>query len=502
MADVKFGTSGLRGLVQDLTDALCRRYAGAFLRHMAAQGGLRPGGAVLIGRDLRASSPRLAAAVSAEIMAQGYQTVNCGQLPTPALALAALSRQAPAVMITGSHIPDDRNGLKFYRPDGEIDKQDEAAIVKLAAKAAAAGASLPAVSAAMPAEDNAARRAYLQRWAEFLPQGSLSGLRIGVYQHSTVARDILAEIVSALGAEAVPLHRSEKFVPVDTEALRNADKEIARAAAKSGLDALISADGDGDRPLVADEKGEFIYGDILGILTACFLRADTVITPLTSTAALELSGFFPHIIRCRVGSPFVLAAMRQAAAAGNSKASLSPAAMPAQSAAWHKADERQNQHRILGFEANGGVLLGSDIGGLKALPTRDAVLPILSVLALARQRQCRLSALRGLLPPWATAADRLQNYPPAAAERLFAALRAPHGAQNLLPALGAPAETDETDGTRLIYANKEIVHFRASGNAPELRCYAQAASEERAQALLNAALGSARACLAPSFSVK
>ena len=105
----RFGTSGLRGLVTELTDTLVARYTRAFLRHLGA------GDRLLIGRDLRDSSPGIAAAVAAGATAEGVSVTDCGALPTPALALEAMRLGVPAIMVTGSHIPADRNGLKFYR---------------------------------------------------------------------------------------------------------------------------------------------------------------------------------------------------------------------------------------------------------------------------------------------------------------------------------------------------------------------------------------------------
>ncbi|TIW84509.1 MAG: phosphomannomutase, partial [Mesorhizobium sp.] len=63
------------------------------------------------------------------IAQRGFTPLDCGHLPTPALALEAARIRRPAIMVTGSHIPDDRNGLKFYRAEGEIDKADEAGII-------------------------------------------------------------------------------------------------------------------------------------------------------------------------------------------------------------------------------------------------------------------------------------------------------------------------------------------------------------------------------------
>ena len=103
----KFGTSGLRGLVVDLTPDLVTAHVQAFLRACDVGQGL------YVGRDQRSSSPRIAGDVIAAARAVGISVTDCGAVPTPALALAAMQAGAAAVMVTGSHIPDDRNGLKF-----------------------------------------------------------------------------------------------------------------------------------------------------------------------------------------------------------------------------------------------------------------------------------------------------------------------------------------------------------------------------------------------------
>jgi phosphomannomutase len=145
----------------------------------------------------------------------------------------------------------------------------------------------------------------------------LKGLRVGVYQHSAVGRDVLVKILSHLGAEVTPLGRSDKFIPVDTEAIRPEDVQLARDWAATGkFDALVSADGDSDRPLVSDENGNWLRGDIAGILCAKFLAADSISTPVSCNTAVEKCGWFPEIRRTRIGSPFVVASMMEATAGG------------------------------------------------------------------------------------------------------------------------------------------------------------------------------------------
>ncbi|MCG7201755.1 hypothetical protein MD273_18665, partial [Marinobacter pelagius] len=129
---IKFGTSGLRGLSADLIGEPSYRYTKAFCHHLQEAGHARKGDAVLVGQDYRESSPAIAANAMGAIAAAGLTPIDCGALPTPALAFYGLKRKAASVMITGSHIPADRNGIKFYLPAGEISKEDEEAISRFA----------------------------------------------------------------------------------------------------------------------------------------------------------------------------------------------------------------------------------------------------------------------------------------------------------------------------------------------------------------------------------
>ena len=154
----------------------------------------------------------------------------------------------------------------------------------------------------------------MERYLSFFGDKALSGLTIGVYEHSAVGRDLLATILRALGATVLPLGRSDTFIPVDTEALRPEDILLGRQwASEHRLDAIVSTDGDSDRPLLADHRGEWLRGDILGLLCARELGADCVVTPVSSNTALERSGAFRRTIRTRIGSPYVIAAMDEAA---------------------------------------------------------------------------------------------------------------------------------------------------------------------------------------------
>ncbi len=455
----KFGTSGLRGLVSELTDGLCADYTRAFLAAMGDAPGL------MIGRDLRPSSPRIAAAVAAAALGTGLPVVDLGELPTPALALAALARGWPSVMVTGSHIPADRNGLKFYSARGEITKADEAAILGHLGRGAGS-------AAAEKRGEAGADLAYLQRYTGFFAPGALAGLRIGVYQHSSVGRDLLVQAVTGLGATALPLGRSDSFIPVDTEAVSAETRGLLRGWAQDHrLDAIISADGDADRPLLTDAAGEVVAGDILGVLTAIDLGADLVVTPVSSNSMAEATGAFARVLRTKIGSPFVIA--------GIEAATGTPC-------------------RPAGYEANGGFLLGFPVARngrtLTPLLTRDGFLPILSVLTMARARGLSVAALVDSLPARRTASDRLEDVATERSLALVATLTAdPAARAGFFDGFGPEAGVDLTDGLRVTFADGLILHLRPSGNAPELRCYAEAADSARAEAALRACLARARA---------
>jgi len=475
---VAFGTSGARGLATAMTDQVCYAYTQGFLQYLESIGELkRAGERVAVGGDFRPSTHRVMAAVCRAAADMGYAPVNCGKVPSPAVALFGLENNIPAIMVTGSHIPDDRNGIKFNKCAGEVLKEDEkgmsSQVVELDdAQFGADGNFVQPQSA--PDVSPVAGENYVMRYLNFFSPDALAGWRIGVYQHSAVGRDVLVKIFSHLGATVTPLGRSDKFIPVDTEAIRPEDVQLAAEWAATGkFDALVSADGDSDRPLVSDEHGRWLRGDIAGILCAKFLQADSVSTPVSCNTAVDQCGWFREIRRTRIGSPFVVASMMQASAAG--------------------------AKRVVGYEANGGFLLNSEIesGGkkLRALPTRDAVIVMLGIFLLAKAQSQTVSQLAATLPARFTASDRLKNFATEKSQALLAKFNSGSEAsdktaiEKIFGAICGPvAQLNRTDGLRITFANAEVIHLRPSGNAPEFRCYAEAATDERAREITALAL--------------
>lgn len=462
----KFGTSGLRGLVTELTEELVKDHTRAFLA------ACDHGGAVHVGQDLRPSSPQIAEWVMQAVESAGLQAVDCGVLPTPALALASLHAQQAAIMVTGSHIPADRNGLKFYTPKGEILKEDEQNIL--------AGLGKKYSDHSAPTRQTLeALAGYVARYADAFGPEALSGLTIGVYQHSSVARDIMVEVMQALGAVTVSLARSDTFIPVDTEALDTATRDmLAGWCAEHGLDAVISTDGDADRPMVADAGGRIVPGDVLGAITARGLGAKVICTPVSSNSMIQGMADFDSIALTRIGSPYVIAAMEEALAANP-------------------------EARVVGYEANGGFLLGFDAQGpagpLSPLMTRDCLLPIVAPLTAAQATDKALNSLVAELPPVFTAADRLTETPTELSTALLARLTGDATARAaFFDAMAQETSVDTTDGLRVSFDGGEVVHLRPSGNAPEFRCYAEAATAQRASELVTQHLVRVRHALTAS----
>jgi len=466
---VQFGTSGVRGLVKDMTDEVCWIYVTAFLQYLKDNKQINKGSKIGIAGDLRPSTSRIMTAVADACVEQGYIPVNYGTIPSPAIALFGIAQKIPTIMITGSHIPDDRNGIKFNTAFGEILKPDEEGIREQQVDVPQnifSGQGGFKQQKQLPEINYDAEKHYIQRFTDFLSADCLQGKKIGLYEHSSVSRDCFKTILENLGATVTSLGRSDTFISVDTEAIRPEDVVLAKQwADQYDFDCIISTDGDGDRPLISDENGNWLRGDIAGVLCAHYLGVDNIVTPVSSNSVVEKCNYFKQIVRTKIGSPFVIEAMQQ----------LSE----------NKAEG------VVGYEANGGFLQQQPIAlnnkTLLPLPTRDAVIVPIAVLLLANQQQMKVSELLNELPQRYTFSDKLKDFPTALSQQILAGMVQGDFEANLIKidsyfgSMGNAVSIDTTDGLRITFNTDEIIHIRASGNAPELRCYTEANSVKRAE---------------------
>ncbi len=478
--ELKFGTSGRRGEVAHLTQLEIYITALGELEYLQSlprsDGGIVRDDPFYFARDLRPSSLGIAQAIECAIQDAGMRPVNCGCIPTPALACSALARRLGSMMITGSHIPFDRNGYKTSSSVGELLKEQEQPIGEMVGRVRARIYEKPFAASRfdergrfkpqthkLPPENTHAAQDYARRYTDFFEGTGLHGKRLLFYQHSGVGRDLVPDILTRLGAEVILTGSSDTFVPIDTE---NIDAALlgqiqSMVDAHPGMDAVISTDGDSDRPLmlgVENGRARFFPGDLVGMITAQYLGADAVVVPISCNDAIDRSSLAPALEpKTKIGSPYVIAGMEHA--------------------------KRQGRRRVCGWEANGGFLTGSDIERhgrvLKALPTRDAVLPILCALFSAQDRGAGLTELFATLPRRFSRSGLLRGIP------RDIGLRIADAARDRLPDyFGAAADVNDLDGVRMSFRNGEVVHLRPSGNADELRIYAVADSAERAEEIV------------------
>jgi len=480
--ELNFGTSGLRGLASEMTDLECYLNTAGFLQFLVEQEQLSTGGTVLVAGDLRDSTPRIAGAVIQAIRDAGFKAEYHGLVPTPAIAFYALERDLACIMVTGSHIPADRNGIKFYKQGGEVLKADEAPIKAAVAVVRDAVYGADAEQSAfnfdgslkttpeLPTVDGSAEETYRRRYLDAFSADCLAGKKIVYYQHSAVGRDILPDLFKKLGANVVTVGFSDVFVPLDSENVTPKDKAYFKQLAHEHPDAfaIVSTDGDSDRPFVVDETGEFNRGDVLGAVTAAWCKADFAAYPVSASDAVdaELSRLGIAFEHTKIGSPYVIVAMQGAEAKG--------------------------KKRVVCWEVNGGFMLGTplEVGDstLKALPTRDAFFPILVALLSAKEQNIKVSQLFGRLPQRFTDAGLIDDFPVDVSKAMVA-----HFGQDTpevrkeLTAYFTPEQgfdevvsIDALDGVRITFKNGDIAHLRPSSNAPQLRIYSIADSPDRA----------------------
>jgi phosphomannomutase len=535
---LRFGTSGLRGLVTDITDLETYINTLGFLDFLRSTGEVEPADTVCLAGDLRPStdSPQrsIMRGVARAIMDGGLRVENLGRVPTPALTYYGLQTGRASVMVTGSHIPFDRNGIKFNKRSGEVLKTDESKILEAVARVREMEYGRPAeeslfddegmfkagVRVSLPPVNEDAQRVYSKRYIDFFPPRALEGKRIVFFQHTAVGRDLLTDLLRVLGADVVAKGRTDAFVAIDTEditdeRLRSMQQMVDEARREHGpVDALVSTDGDSDRPLLLgiepDGNVRFFGGDLLGIIVSEYLNADSVSVPVSANDAVDLQlakrGVKP--MKTRIGSPYVIQSMLEAAATGAARI-------------------------VVGWEANGGFLTGSAIARngrtLEPLPTRDAALPLIAALHATVERNCTVTELFSQLPPRFSKAGLIDPLPREVGTSLVERFSPKHGRvrevkydvesvtltdRNGHASLASEEAQEEahrirdelriyfgkelgfddvlginvTDGVRIYFANGDIAHMRLSGNAPQLRLYAVADTQSRAETIVHLAI--------------
>ena len=427
-----FGTSGIRGSAKEFfTNQFCFDIGRTFAKFLAKH---KQKGKIAVGMDPRESSPRIKRAFILGLQEEGYKVSDQGISPVPAMnyILIADHSLAGSAMITGSHIQADFNGIKFFAFREEILKKHEREIEKIYERVKNK-VVLPKGKLRLKGENRALK----------FYKNLLLGLANSPYPRWKVIIDggngyqskMMPEVLRRLGLEVKTINcnlKLEKFVPRDTET-EEAVKELQEKVKKEKADFGIAFDMDGDRVVFVDEKGNFIAGDYIGALIAKHSNTPKVITPINTSQVVNFLG--KPVIRTKVGSPYVVEAMKK-----------------------HGA--------TFGFEANGGGI------SAEIMMSRDAGSTTIKILNLLKQNKKTLGELINTLPQFflyrtkVTCPREFNSLILNQAEKKFKGI-----------------EVEKLDGLKIWLDSSTWILFRPSANAPEFRVFAEAKMKENAEKL-------------------
>lgn len=427
-----FGTSGIRGDAEKLfTNQFCFDIGRSFAEFLTKHNQKGP---VAIGMDPRFSSLRILRSVSRGLLFENRQVFNQGIAPVPAMNFVLKAfPYAGSIMVTGSHIAENLNGLKFFAFQEEISKKGELEIERIYSVFKQKVLFKKVKTNLKPLEEEGAKQAY---------QKMLNGLANSPYPHWQVVVDagngaqagFMTEIFVRLGINVIALNNSlkNKFISRDTE-VEGAFAPLQKKVIAEKADFGIAFDADGDRVIFVDEKGKFVPGDYTGALLAKYSKSDIVITPINTSQVANFLG--KKVIRTKIGSGHVIEAMKK-----------------------HQA--------AFGFEANGGGI------SAEVMMSRDGGSTAIKILNLLKKSGKRFSEFIGTLPRYALYRTKV-----ACPTNLYKKIY-------LNAKKNFPGKKTENLGCLKIWIDDSSwILFRGSGNAPEFRVFAEAKKANQAKKL-------------------
>jgi phosphoglucosamine mutase len=313
---LRFGTDGVRGVANvDLTPELALALGRAAARVLGRD---RP---FLLARDTRRSGPMLEAALAAGLSAEGADVELAGVLPTPGLAYLAQVRDWPAAMISASHNPFSDNGIKFFAPGGRklpdaTEEQVEAELDSL----------IHGGTGSVAAEVGATRRVpravddYVAHLVGSLDGRRLDGLRVAIDCGHGAAVNAAPQALALLGAKVEVLNAEPDGTNINAHCGSTHPQRLQEAVLAAGAQAGLAFDGDADRLIAVDERGQLVDGDHLLAIAALDLRArgrltgDTVVATVMANLGFRqaMARHGVRVVETQVGDRYVLEAMEEA----------------------------------------------------------------------------------------------------------------------------------------------------------------------------------------------
>ena len=435
-----FGTNGIRGVVgRDMTADLAVRVG-------RAMGTFFDDGTVALARDTRLSGPMLARAVASGLMSAGCSVIDLGVVPTPGAQyyVAKSGHLKGAVVVTASHNPREFNGLKAIDAQGmEMRREDEEAIEAIYFEEKYRVVDWSRVGSAR--SDDSANERYL---AGVLAHVDVDAIRRRAF---TVVADpgngagcvTTPYLLRSLGCRVVTINAQADgaFPGRLPEPVADHLGDLLRMMSEGHADLGVAHDGDADRAVFVDDKGNFLVGDkSLALLARHAIdgRGGTVVTPVSTSSIIEdvVRAAGGRVVRTKVGSPIVARTMFETGAA-------------------------------FGGEENGGVIFPEHQF------CRDGAMSIAKMLELLAKAGTPLSKLAASLPQYYI---RKANVPVPVDQREAVLAR--------LVALTQGRKVDTTDGVRILESDGAVL-VRPSGTEPIFRVYAEGRTAERAEALVS-----------------
>lgn len=451
-----FGTDGVRGVVgREMTHDVALRLGLAVGTHH------KPGSTVAVGRDARLSGPMLASAAVAGLLAAGCNVVRLGVVPTPGIQLYAAQHPEidAALIITASHNPAEWNGIKYIAGDGtEAAREDEEHVEELYHSGKFRMATWDKVGQLRT--DEGAGEDYLKTVLGKVDAAKIKRRRFRVVVDPAGGPGCLTtpKLIELLGGEAILLHgeidpffRGRKPEPTE-ENLSKLKAKVKEAKADFG----VAHDGDADRAVFVDDRGEFVSGDQSFALLARHVMRQAggglLCTPVSTSSLVEevVRQEGGRVLYTAVGSPIVGRRMRK-------------------------------EKAVFGGEENGGLIFP------KMQYCRDALMSCAALMEMLASEQRSLSELRRELPQYSVVKTKIEC-PEDQKQDLIAAVRRWVRAQH------PKAKVDETDGIK-IYFDDGWVLARPSGTEPIFRVYAESKQASRAKALADEFVGACRSLL-------
>lgn len=426
-----FGTSGIRGDAQILfTNQFCFDIGRTFAHLLYFY---KQSGPVAIGMDPRSSSPRIMSAIISGLVYSKKIVFSQGASPTPAINyVIKTASYVGSIMVTGSHIAPNLNGVKFFLFGKEILKKDEKLLEKIYTKIKE---KVPYRSFFdnLVKEENKANENYEEMLITMVKE-PYPKWKVVVDPGNGAQSDLMPRVLSRVGLEVLAINDELQggFVARDTETegiLKNLQEKVLKEKANFG----VAFDGDGDRVVFVDENGQYVHGDYTGGLIAKYEETKTIVTPISTSQLVDYLG--KPVIRTKVGSPFVIEAMMV------SKASF-------------------------GFEPNGGCISG------EIMMSRDGGTTTIKILSLLNKFGKSFSNLVSTLPKFSHFKQKV-NCP---SELNMAILQS---AKKRFKGI----KIEELDGVKIWLDSITWILFRPSGNAPEFRVITESDSNLKAKNL-------------------